>query len=107
MNAIAVVVGTRMATTTCGTELLDGCGPANTQERVFAFTPPASQGYTVRAFDPGTNNITTSVGVVNMGCMATTGCSGVLGTSYTAGVVVYFAFESSAGGCKAIEVLVD
>ena len=39
--------------------------------------------------------------------MTTTGCSGLLGTTFTAGVVTYFAFEASTGGCKSIELLVD
>src|SRR5689334_1525533 len=60
-NAKVVTVGQRLATSTCvGQDLLDACGPANTMEVVFSFTPPQSGSYNVRAYDAGTNNISNS-----------------------------------------------
>ena len=103
-NAIAVTVGTTTALSTCtGQDVLDTCS-SNKQELVLRFVPPASGGYTFRALDPGTQNISNSTARLDPGCtMQVGGCTGILGTSLTAGQPVYFAIEAAAGACAMIE----
>ncbi|NVB82642.1 MAG: hypothetical protein HOV81_29965 [Kofleriaceae bacterium] len=108
-QAIAVTLGMPMTISTCSgmTDRLDGCGPAGTNEVVFSFTVPATGGYNVRAYNTGTTNVSNSTGVVGASCDTVNPCVGVLGRSYTAGQVVYFAIEASAGGCATIDFLID
>lgn len=106
--AVPIQVGVRLAVNTCtGRDLLDGCGPAGREEVVIDFEPPTSGGYTVRAFNAGTMTVSTSTGRVDVPCGAATGCSGLLGTTFTAGQHYYFAYEAMATTCAAIEVLID
>lgn len=103
-NAITLQPLTPIMIDTCsGMDLLDGCGPANTKEVVFAFTVPASGGYNFRARDAGTQNVSNSTGLVDPACGATTTCAGILSRSFSAGQVIYFAVEASSGGCATIE----
>jgi hypothetical protein len=107
-TAIPVQVGTPITIDTCsGADLLDGCGPAATKEVVFRFAVPTTAGYTIRAYDSGTQNVSNSTGAVDAGCTATTQCTGILGQGYTAGEVVFFAVEASSGGCAMIDFAVD
>lgn len=92
-----------MIDTCAGTDLLDGCGPANTKEVVFAFTVPTSGGYNFRARDAGTQNVSNSTGLVDPSCGSTTTCAGILSRTFTAGQVLYFAVEASSGSCATIE----
>ena len=102
--AIPAPLNTRVATSTCvGHDLIDGCGPAGTQEVVFAFTPTVTGGYTFRAFDPGTNNVSSSTAQLATGCGAPTACAGVLGVTVTANETAYFVVEAAGGGCVNIE----
>jgi hypothetical protein len=108
MTALPVTISTRMAVNTCtGRDLLDGCGPAGREEVVFDFVPPTTGGYNVRAFDAGTNTISISTGRVDAACGAAPMCSGLLGTTFTAGQHYYFAFEGNTTACAQIEVLID
>jgi hypothetical protein len=102
--AIVAPLNTRVATSTClGHDIIDGCGPVGAQEAVFSFTPAASSGYTFRAFDPGTSNVSNSTKQLGAGCAPLAGCSGVLGIGVNVGETVYFVVEASAGGCVNIE----
>ncbi len=103
-NALTLQPLTSMAVSTCsGSDLLDGCGPAGTQEVVFKFVVPTTGGYNFRARDAGTQNVSNSTGFVNAGCTATVQCVGITSQPYTAGQVLYFAIEASSGGCANIE----
>jgi hypothetical protein len=106
-SAKPVMLNQRLASTTCVTDLLDGCGPANTQEVVFAFTPPQSAGYNVRAFDPGTMNVSNTTGLLDPTCKTAAPCAGIIGQAFQAGTTVYFVVEASGGGCASIEFLID
>ena len=107
-TAIPVQSGVKKTTSTClGGDRIDGCGPANTQEVVFAFAVPTTQAYTAEAFDTGTNNISNSTAVVDSTCTTTTGaCAGLLGQMFNQGDTVYFVVEDDAGGCTTIDFLV-
>ncbi len=102
--ALPIDLGVRKATSTClGHDLVAGCGPPGTQEVVFAFTAPASNGYSFRAFDPGTNNVSNSTAQLDMTCTAIGACTGILGLTVNAGDTIYLVVEASAGGCTNIE----
>jgi hypothetical protein len=103
--AIPIGAGQSITVDTCSTgmDLLDGCGPAGTQEVVFAFTVPATGGYNFRALDSGTNTVSNSTGLVTAACDGTVTCAGILGRTYTGGDTVYFAIEASSGGCVTID----
>lgn len=104
-SAIPIGVSETITVDTCSTgmDLLDGCGPAGTKEVVFAFTVPATSGYTFAAYNAGTNTVSNATGLVTAACDGTVTCAGILGRSYTAGDVVYFAVEASSGGCVVID----
>jgi hypothetical protein len=107
-KAMPVTLNQRLATSTCvGNDLIDGCGPANTQEVVFAFTPPQTAGYNARAYDPGTMNVSNTTGLLDASCKMTATCAGIIGQSFQAGITVYFVVEASNGGCASIEFLID
>jgi hypothetical protein len=103
--ALGIDLNVRKATSTClGHDLVTGCGPAGTQEVVFAFKAPATAGYSFRAFDPGTNNVSNSTAQLDPTCARTAGnCAGILGFSVNAGETVYLVVEASSGGCTNIE----
>ena len=89
---------------------LDGCGPTGTKEVILEFIPPASNGYTARAYDHGTTNVTmVSTEVFDQTCQPMNGgaCAAILGTSYLQGVPAYFVLEASSGGCADVDFLVD
>jgi len=101
-------VGVRFAANTCnGRDLIKGCAAMDREELVIDFVPPATGSYSVRAYNPGTNTIMISSGLINPGCGTISQCSGLLVTTFTAGEHYYFAFESSATPCAQIEVLID
>ncbi len=100
-------VRTLIDTCTGNRDLIDGCGPPNTREVVFAFTPPTTRGYNIRAYNPGTTNITNSVGRINAACNGTTLCAALSGFTGTGGQTIHFAFEAASGGCAMVEVLID
>jgi hypothetical protein len=103
-GAITVPLATRVAVNTCdGPDRLDGCGPAGTREVILKFVAPARGSYNFRAYDPGTNNVLNSTGLVDAACAKVAPCAGIYGTSFTAGQIAYFAVEASSGGCAAIE----
>ena len=108
-EAIPVQLDTRMTIDTCTgmNDRFGGCGPPGTQEVVFAFTAPASRGYTFGAYTTGTNNISNSSGRIDTACGATMSCSGLTGFSMDAGDTVYIVVEAAAGGCVTIDFLVD
>jgi hypothetical protein len=103
--AIPVTAGVRSAQSTCkGRDLIDACGPASTEEVLFAFMPPTTTGYNIAAYDPGTTNISNSPVRAAPGCTTVMGsCTALLGTTLSAGTTYYFAVESASGGCKNIE----
>ena len=103
--AIPISVGVRAAVNTCaGGDYVDGCGPANTKEVVFVFTPSVTAGYQFQAFDPGTNNVSNSTQQLNpTTCKPMGSCAGIFGTSISAGETAYFVVEAAAGGCVNIE----
>lgn len=106
--AIPVVANQPYTTSTCGGhDLIAGCGPSGTQEVVFAFTPPDGNGYTFRAFDHGTQNVSNSTGYTDPACTAVQGCSGILGMDPGAGNTIYLVVEASAGGCAQIDFSVQ
>ena len=101
-------VGVRFAANTCsGHDLIKGCAAMDREEVVIDFVPPTTRSYSVRAYNPGTNTIMISTGVIDAGCGTVSGCSGLLATTFTAGEHYYFAFESSGAACAQIEVLID
>ena len=103
-GAIAVPFNTRVAANTCvGVDRIAGCGPAGTREVIFKFVPPTSGSYVVGAYDPGTANISNSTSKLDSTCSTRGQCAGLTGTSFTAGVAVYFVVEAASGGCAAIE----
>jgi hypothetical protein len=107
-NAKVVTVGQRLATSTCvGQDLLDACGPTNTQEVVFSFMPPQTATYTVRALDPGTNNVSNTTSQLNDMCTMGGVCTGITQKQLQAGTTYYFVVEASGGGCTQIEFLID
>lgn len=106
--ALPIVVGTRLPVNTCtGRDLIDGCANPAREEVVIDFVPPTTGAYNVRAYNPGTTTVMTSVGRIDSACGAATGCPGLLGTTFTAGQHYYFAFEGMTSVCQAIEVLID
>jgi hypothetical protein len=107
-NAKVVTVGQRLATSTCvGQDLIDSCGPANTEEVVLSFTPPQTATYTVRAFDAGTNNVSNATSQLNAACTMGGVCTGITQKQFQAGTTSYFVVEASGGGCASIEFLID
>jgi hypothetical protein len=102
--ALPIDLGVRKATSTCvGHDLVAGCGPPQTEEVVFSFTAPATNGYSFRAFDPGTNNVSNSTAQLDTSCTTKGSCAGILGITVNAGETVYLVVEASAGGCTNIE----
>lgn len=92
---------------TCTGQLgLPVCGPAGTRALVFRFVAPASAGYTIRAYDTGTMNISNLTGLADATCTSHTVCAGLYGTSYAANDVAYFVVGAAAGGCATIDFLV-
>ncbi len=107
-SALVVTPGTRLLANTCRGDLIDGCAGANQEEVVFEFTPTTSGGYTARALNPGTDNVSNSVARVDAACSASMGsCAGILGTTYAAGQTYYFVVEAAASACVDIEFLID
>ena len=105
---IPIEVGTRLPVNTCtGHDLIKGCSTNDREEVVIDFVPPTTGGYTVRAFNPGTTTVSSSTGVVNVGCGAVSTCSGLYGTTFTAGEHYYFAYEGSVAVCIDLEILID
>jgi hypothetical protein len=105
---VPIQVGVRLAVNTCtGRDLIDACGPAGREEVVIDFVPPTTGGYNVRAFDPGTTTVSVSSGRIDVACAGTMNCSGIIGTTFTAGQHYYFAYEAMTTACAAIEVLID
>lgn len=104
-NALVVQSGVKLTTSTCvGADLIDGCGPPNTQEVVFAFSVPTTGPYLAEAFDTGTNNVSNSTAMLDSTCTQTTGtCAGLLGVNLTKGDTAYFIVEADAGGCATID----
>lgn len=103
-NAMIVNVGSTAALDTCQGTLdnIDACSP-NKREKVFKFIPPTTRGYTIRARDAGTMNVSNSTARMDSACVQTGGCTGVLGTTLTAGTTYYFVVEASATACASIE----
>jgi hypothetical protein len=102
--AITTPLNMRIATSTCrGTDVVDACGPPQTQEAIFAFVAPATGGYNFEAFDPGTNNVSNSTTQLDANCVPEPSCAGILGFSVGAGEVAYLVVEADAGGCANIE----
>ena len=105
---IPIEVGTRLPVNTCtGRNLIKGCSANDREEVVIDFVPPTTGGYTVRAFNPGTTTVSSSTGVVNIGCGTVSTCSGLFGTTFNAGEHYYFAYEGSVAVCIDLEILID
>ncbi len=106
-NALNLQLAARLTTSTCvGGDHIDGCGPPSTQEVVFEFVAPASDGYQFQAYDTGTNNISNSTTTLDPTCtVAEPGCSGVLGLTLNQGDVLYLIVEAASGGCATIDFL--
>ena len=105
---IPIQVGVRLPVNTCtGHDLIKGCSANDREEVVIDFVPPTTGGYTVRAYNPGTMTTASSTGVVNAGCGTVSTCSGILGTTFTAGEHYYFAYEGSVAVCIDLEILID
>ena len=103
-SATPAPLNQRVAASTCtGHNLIPGCGAPNAQEVVFAFTAPAAGGYSFRAFDPGTNNVSNTTGRADPTCSMTTNCAGIYSTQMAAGEVMYLVVEPSSGMCAQIE----
>lgn len=99
-DAIALPLNTLVPGDSCtGFDRIDGCGPAGREEIVYKFTAPASGSYTFRAFEPTTMNISTSTAVVAPGCVTTSNCAALYGTSLTAGTTIYLAIEGGSTAC--------
>jgi hypothetical protein len=101
--ALVVTQGVRLATTTCVSPILvHGCVTTATKQTVFAFKAPATSGYNIAAYDPGTNNISNSVAQIDSACSTSGSCAGLLGVTLNANETAFFVVES-AGGCASIE----
>lgn len=107
-DAIPVELGVRLLIDTCAqaADRVDGCGPPGTQDVVLAFAVPATRAYQFRLHDPGTNNVSESLGIVDAACARVGTCAGITGTTLTGGQTVYFAAEASSGGCRMVEFLI-
>ena len=103
-SAIAVNVGSTPPLDTCsGLNQIDTCSTGK-RELVFKFVPPATAGYTIRARDAGTQNVSNPTVRLDASCAGRVGgCTGVLGTSFPANQPVYFAVEATGGACAMIE----
>jgi hypothetical protein len=107
-NALNLQLAARLTTSTCvGGDHVDGCGPPSTQEVVFEFVAPASDGYQFQAYDTGTTNISNSTTTLDATCTVADqpSCSGVLGLTLNQGDVLYLVVEAASGGCTTIDFL--
>lgn len=105
---IQIQVNVPITVDTCaGADLVDGCGPPNTREVVFELMVPATAGYTARAYNAGTQNVSNSTAILTGGCTQAMACAGVLGRGFTAGQTIYFVVEASSGTCASIDFLVS
>ncbi len=107
-RAMTVNVGSTAPLDTCsGEDKMDNCSTGK-REVVFKFVPPMSAGYTIRARDAGTQNVSNSTVRLNASCTdRVSGCTGILGTTFSANEPVYFAVEASQGACATIEFEID
>ena len=104
--AVDATVGIGSIQSNCdGTDVLDGCGPAGTKERIYRFIAPATAGYQLDALDATDANVLGhSIGILDATCAATTSCSAIIATPFDAGSVHYFMVEADAGGCTSFRV---
>jgi len=103
-SAIVVTVGRTGPTSTCTLpDVIDSCAGTPKQEVVFKLTAPATAGYTMAAYNPGTQNVSNSTQILDANCMPIAGCAGITGRSFSAGQVVYFVVEASSAACAMIE----
>lgn len=104
-SAITLPLAAAITIDTCATglDLLDGCGPAGTQEVVLAFTAPAFGSYSFRARDPNTN-VGSIFGMVGAACTGAMVCVNNLSITLTAGQTIYFVLEASSGSCVTVEL---
>ena len=104
-SAMVVNVGSTVALDTCGgtQNNIDTCSTGK-REIVFKFVPTTTRGYTIKARDAGTQNVSNSTSRMDNACLTRMGgCTGILGTTLTAGTPYYFVVEASAGACASIE----
>jgi len=104
-SAIEVTVGRTGPTSTCThPDVIDSCAATATQEVVFKFTAPTTAGYSMAAYNPGTQSISNSTQILDANCMPIPGCGALFfGQPYAAGQVVYFVVEVSGAACAMIE----
>lgn len=103
-SAIVVNVGRTGPTSTCTLpDVIDSCAATAKQEVVFKFTAPATAGYTLAAYNPGTANVSNSTQILDASCMPLPGCAALTGRSFNAGQVLYFVVEASSTACAMIE----
>jgi hypothetical protein len=102
-EATTVTTGITTLNTCGGNDRIDGCAGAAKQEIVIHFRPTVSAGYTIAAYDVGTQNVSNSTARVNADCASIGSCAGVTGTSLTAGMDYYFVVEASSGACVDID----
>lgn len=81
------------------------CGSAGTKAQLYSFKATTAGSYTFKALDATDNNITNhSVAVLDATCTMKTTCSGIYGTSLSAGETIYFSVGSDVGGCAMYRV---
>jgi hypothetical protein len=108
LDAIPIGIGRTVTMDTCAQpDRIDGCGLPGAKEIIFRFDPPATSGYTFRAFDGATNNTSNSTAIINAACTGIGSCAGVLGMGATMGQPVYIIVEASNGGCAQIQYSID
>ncbi len=103
-GALVVTRGVRLATSTCvAPALIEGCVAGAIKQVVFEFKAPASSGYNIAAYDPGTNNISNSVAQITGTCSTVGNCVGLLGITLNANETAFFVVEGAGGTCPQIE----
>jgi len=107
-DAVVVSIGRSGNLDTCLLpDRIDGCGGVGSRELIVRFDPPATAGYTFRAFDGATQNTSNSVSVIDDTCTTRGSCAGVLGITGTAGTPMYLVVEASGGPCATIQFSVQ
>jgi hypothetical protein len=102
--AITINLGRTGPTSTCThPDIIDSCSTSAKQEVIFKFIAPASAGYTLAAYNPGTSNVSNSTQILDANCVSISGCAALTGRGFTAGQTVYFVVEASTAACTMIE----
>ena len=101
-SAIPVTGGVTTIDTCTGTDQIPGCGAAGTPKVVFAFTPPATNVYTLAAYKTGTLQ-KQEMTFYDPSCTTPLQCAGSLSSTFAGGITHYVGVESAVGGCVTVD----